>query len=350
MTAGFLLEALLAVSIQASVLLLMAGRWERRLPPASRDRLWHAAQLLVVALLLLALLLPHLRWTTLPRWVSAESLPAWQRAWDAVARPLVAVLLAGGAVHIARMAWASFQTRRMLRGAKELPEFSALLHQQYPASDFARRAGVVRLANGRVGPHCWHWQRPVIVLSRRTLALSTESQRMILRHELAHLEAGHPLQAFVQRCLEAVLWFHPLIWWSSRRAELAREMRCDAPLNAEDAETYLSALLAMTQRPEEEREQHPLPIAFSRNQSLLKDRLAAFSEPLAASRAGRFAVPGLLALAIALSVFGWPPVNPHASTRTAWSPWPEWSATALKSIGLMARDYETDAHRLQRHH
>ena len=55
------------------------------------------------------------------------------------------------------------------------------------------------------------------------------------------------------------------------------------------------------------------------------------------------------AIAIAAMLLIWIPLDVAASTRSAWSPWPTWSARALQAVGLSARDYEIDGHRLWPH-
>lgn len=347
MTGSILFESLVSVSIQVTALLLATAWFERRTAAHCRDRLWHLAHTLALIAILQAFLLPHVRW---PRLVSADTLTAWQEPWGAFTRPVVWFVLAGITIRAVFVVISSLRSRRSLRDALELPELTKTLRAEFPQSLFARRKGVVRLANGRVGSHCWHWHRPVIVLSRSALELSDDCQRMILRHELAHLEAGHPLQVFIERCVGALLWFHPLGWWSARRAELAREVHCDAPLNAADSATYLSALLGLTQPASDEATNARSALAFSRNRSMLRERLAAFSERVVPSRLGRFAAPALIALTILLGLLAWPPINPQASARSRWSPWPTWTASALKSVGVSVRDYEPDAHRLRRHH
>lgn len=62
-------------------------------------------------------------------------------------------------------------------------------------------------------------------------------------------------------------------------------------------------------------------------------------------------------LTTALAVIGapglctliWVPVNPEASCRSWWLPWPAWSASALHATDISVRDYEIDGHRLQPH-
>ena len=58
-------------------------------------------------------------------------------------------------------------------------------------------------------------------------------------------------------------------------------------------------------------------------------------------------VPAVIAIAAMLLL--WIPVDVAASTRSAWSPWPTWSARVLQAVGVAARDYEIDGHRLRPH-
>ena len=64
---------------------------------------------------------------------------------------------------------------------------------------------------------------PVALASR----LSPEQVEAVLAHELAHLRRLDPWVLAVQRLAETVLFFHPAVWWMSRRLEAAREEACD---------------------------------------------------------------------------------------------------------------------------
>ncbi len=350
MTASFLFEALLAVTLQVSVLLPLAVWLERTIAPCRRDRFWYAAHLSVLGICALALVFPHPRWTSLPSLVRPEALPVWQGAWNWCAESMVWIFAAGVCFRAILTIFAAAQSWRGSQRATDLPELTQAIRQQFPNSVFAQRNGVVRLANGRTGSHCWRWQTPVIVISRRARELPEAHQLMVVRHELSHLDADHPLHVFVQRCVEALLWFHPAVWWASREAELAREMHCDAAVNEADFATYLSALLQLAE-PNRDRAGFPhSALAFARGESLLRRRLAACSRTASPARFGKTATLLLPMAAVLLAVIVWPPLNPQASARAHWSPWPAWSATALQTFGVTARDYEIDAHRLRRHH
>ena len=98
-----------------------------------------------------------------------------------------------------------------------------------------------------MSPFCWQLHRPAIVVPDLLLDFPVEEQRAVLNHELVHLSAQHPLRLFLQRIVEALFWFHPLVWWSSRQAAAAREFRCDAQAvdSQQEVAVYLQSLLRL---------------------------------------------------------------------------------------------------------
>ena len=50
---------------------------------------------------------------------------------------------------------------------------------------------------------------------------------MVLLHELAHLKRWDNLVTLIQRLVESVLFFHPVVWWLSSWVRLERELCCD---------------------------------------------------------------------------------------------------------------------------
>ncbi len=77
-------------------------------------------------------------------------------------------------------------------------------------------------------PFVWGLVRGSIYVPPGFLAIeSPEHRRNILAHELSHVlrfDAGvNTLQVFAQ----GLFWFHPLVWWASRRIRQEREKCCD---------------------------------------------------------------------------------------------------------------------------
>jgi outer membrane protein TolC len=57
--------------------------------------------------------------------------------------------------------------------------------------------------------------------------LPSEVLEAVIAHELAHLRRWDLPINFTQRVVETLLFFHPAVWWCSRRLRIEREMCCD---------------------------------------------------------------------------------------------------------------------------
>ncbi len=72
------------------------------------------------------------------------------------------------------------------------------------------------------------WLRPVILLPASTITgLTPEQLRAVLAHELAHIRRYDYLVNILQSVVETVLFYHPAVWWVSRRIRVEREHCCD---------------------------------------------------------------------------------------------------------------------------
>jgi beta-lactamase regulating signal transducer with metallopeptidase domain len=69
---------------------------------------------------------------------------------------------------------------------------------------------------------------PVVLLPVSALAGLTPQQiEAILAHELAHIRRHDYLVNLLQTLVETVLFYHPAVWWLSRRIRVERENCCD---------------------------------------------------------------------------------------------------------------------------
>ena len=70
--------------------------------------------------------------------------------------------------------------------------------------------------------------RPAILLPAALATGITPSQlEAILAHELAHIRRYDPFVHLLQRIVEAILFFHPAVWFVSRSVSDEREYACD---------------------------------------------------------------------------------------------------------------------------
>lgn len=70
--------------------------------------------------------------------------------------------------------------------------------------------------------------RPVVLLPLSWLTqLPPEVLRSVIAHELAHIRRYDQWVNLLQRIVESILFYHPVVWWISNRTRAEREYRCD---------------------------------------------------------------------------------------------------------------------------
>ena len=147
--------------------------------------------------------------------------------------------------------------------------------------------------------------RPVQLLQSAAVAAETkaanacvpaEEIEAVLAHELAHIRRHDYLVNLLQTATETLLFYHPAVWWISRRIRIERENCCDdlAVMATGDACIYARALVDL----EEIRGRRPR-LAVAATGATLSRRIArllpGFHVP--AERASRW-LAGALALAM----------------------------------------------------
>jgi uncharacterized protein (TIGR03435 family) len=84
------------------------------------------------------------------------------------------------------------------------------------------------LSNELMEPGMFGIVRPVLIWPERlSERLEDEHIEAILTHELMHARRRDNLTAALRMIVEAVFWFHPMVWWMERRMVEERERACD---------------------------------------------------------------------------------------------------------------------------
>ncbi len=355
------LEVFVSLSFQVALLVMIAHGLARFVDrEAVKSRIWAGCHYLMLALTLRAVLLPRFR----PRlsWFPVESSLNLQFAhWQERLGYVLFVIWAAGAVCSLMLFLINcFQVQRFLKSCHPILDRKLLqVLQSQAANDQDSLAEVQFLTSRRLNsPFCWQVHRPLIVLPEFLTEFEPEEIRLIVRHEWEHLRAGHPLTLFVQRLVEMLFWFHPLVWWSSGRSALNRELACDeaAVTCKSDIAHYLRSLLKIVERAEDEADSQTVELAFGRGRRMIArraTRLAAMARnglgQASSPSFGRLVLLAEVFLAIGIAWFVWTPIDLTKSPRAKWSPWPTWTARALHSVGVNARDYDIYDHRYQAH-
>ena len=215
---------------------------------------------------------------------SGGSLAApWYLSWlGGLQRALPWIVMAwftGAVVLLIRLAGGSFVAARLRSNAnRPVPH-----HLQDALDRIAVQLGVaypVRLLVSSLVevPAVVGWFRPVVLMPVGALTgLAPEYIEALLAHELAHIRRHDYLVNVLQSVVEAVLFYHPAIWWVSNQVRKERELCCDdlAVAASGDALTYVRALADLEScRPTHVR------AAIAANGGSLLDRIRRLADPL----------------------------------------------------------------------
>ena len=102
-----------------------------------------------------------------------------------------------------------------------------LLIRDSVATDIAAPVAV-RASPGLTEPGVAGWMRPLLLLPEGFAErLSPSEMEAILAHELCHVRRRDNLLVSIHMIVEAIFWFHPLVWWIGARLIEERECACD---------------------------------------------------------------------------------------------------------------------------
>ena len=200
----------------------------------------------------------------------------WQRLLPAV----VAVWFAGVLMFSLRLFGAWRFTRRLR--ALSVP---APIEWRQAVERIALQLGATRpvrlMLSSLVNvPSVIGWLRPVILLPVEALSgMPAGHITALLGHELAHIRRHDYLASLMQSLAEALLFYHPAVWWISEQIRCERELCCDelAAAVCADVLTYAQALAAL------ESLQHArLELAVAADSGSLVNRIRRLLEPASA--------------------------------------------------------------------
>ena len=150
--------------------------------------------------------------------------------------------------------------------------------------------------------------RPIILLPASALTGMTPEQiEMVLAHEMAHIRRHDFLINLMQAFVETLMFYHPAVWWMSRRVRIERENCCDdlAVAVCGNPIQYARALTRL-----EELRANALTVVVAANGGSLLERIrriaAGRAEGTTSSSRWAAAVAMLSILVIAVAVPGLP--------------------------------------------
>lgn len=164
---------------------------------------------------------------------------------------LLLCYLMGVGVMSLRLAVAVWGGHRLRRTSVRVADPRVLVIVQDLTERFGLRAVPAIATCGRIAvPMVIGLVKPFVLVPPALATGLTASQlEAILSHEILHLKRFDLLLNFAQRTVEAALFFHPAVWFVSRRMSREREYRCDDLVVARgcDRLVYADALVRMAE-------------------------------------------------------------------------------------------------------
>lgn len=100
----------------------------------------------------------------------------------------------------------------------------------------------VHVTSGELAPGVFGVFRPVVILPRVvSKELNPAQMEALLAHEMCHVRRHDNLTAAIHKCVEAIFWFHPLVWWVGANLLREREAACDEAVVEEGYERVVYA-------------------------------------------------------------------------------------------------------------
>lgn len=241
---------------------------------------------------------------SLPDWrVPGPGLETFNERLQAVLPWLVVGWVAGVVLLTGRLAvsWLRLRHTRGRCGEALEERLGARVRELQRRLRLSRPVRVMQSALVQV-PTLLGWFRPVILLPASTLTGLTPVQLdLILAHELAHLRRWDHWVNLFQVTVETLLFYHPAVWWVSRRVREDREHCCDelAVAVCGNRLAYAQALATL-----EELRQVPANLALAAADGSLLARIRRIlSLPDDERGGGRLSAAGVALMVVGLGMF-----------------------------------------------
>jgi beta-lactamase regulating signal transducer with metallopeptidase domain len=150
--------------------------------------------------------------------------------FEAFAAPAMVVAWISGVAFMLARHWAGFRAiAAMERGHYlELPREWCERVEKIRRMLGAASAVAVRLSETVLTPCVTRIARPIIWLPASFIArMPAEQFEALIAHELAHVVRKDWLWNGLQNAVEALLFYHPAVWWLGKRVRQEREHACD---------------------------------------------------------------------------------------------------------------------------
>ncbi|HZS61080.1 MAG TPA: M56 family metallopeptidase [Gemmatimonadaceae bacterium] len=134
----------------------------------------------------------------------------------------------GVLVLVARLMHGLIAVRRIARTATEVDRgaWRVALHEVADRLDMEEPPRLV-VSNAVRVPFACGFRTPTIVLPAEAMSWTDERRRIVLLHELAHIQRRDMFGHLLSRLACVMYWFHPLVWMAASHLRAESERACD---------------------------------------------------------------------------------------------------------------------------
>ncbi len=159
---------------------------------------------------------------------TSSSVVTGQFEWRSLASLATAIWVVGLVAVLLRLLQQSIAVRHRLRQASDLPSADWGEQRNLAARELGLRGNVALKRHGEpISPMVVGLINPVVLLPGDADTWSNERRKLVLLHELAHVQRRDLLTQIMATLACAVYWFNPLAWWGANQMKRLREIACD---------------------------------------------------------------------------------------------------------------------------
>ena len=177
---------------------------------------------------------------------SSSSLITSQFDWPLLVTGAMAIWAAGFFALLLRILQQTIAVHRRVNKARDVHGTEWCDQRDSATQVLGLRVNVVlKRSSEAISPMVVGLFKPVVLLPVDADTWSKERRRLVLLHELAHVQRHDVLTQTIAALACAVYWFNPLAWWGASQMKRLREIACDdaVVIHSTVPATYAQTLL-----------------------------------------------------------------------------------------------------------
>lgn len=149
--------------------------------------------------------------------------------WRVVRLGVASLWLVGFVFYFSQLIASGIRVHRLRMKAQPIRDSRLYSHLSAIVREVSRkRPPILQTIPGSGSPMLMGIFKPTILIPEQLLKhCSSQELKLVLGHEVAHLARRDLWWNWLGAIVHTVFFFHPLVWWASKRAMISQELACD---------------------------------------------------------------------------------------------------------------------------